>query len=133
MIEQTFTNIKLQVENKEGQITSQLNATKPIINADRVHITNILFNLIDNALKYSKDNIKVILNNEKISVIDHGIGINPNEIENITKKFYRVSSNGWNNSLGVGLSLVVNILSAHNFKLEIESIENEGSTFNIIF
>ena len=92
-----------------------------------------IVNLVENALKYSKDNIKVILNNEKISVIDHGIGINPNEIENITKKFYRVSSNGWNNSLGVGLSLVVNILSAHNFKLEIESIENEGSTFNIIF
>ncbi|MBI3874209.1 MAG: HAMP domain-containing histidine kinase [Arcobacter sp.] len=92
-----------------------------------------IINIIENALKYSQDRIFVKLDNEKISVVDNGIGINQNEIENITKKFYRVSTNGWNNSLGVGLSLVQNILNGHNFKLHIESIENEGSTFEIVF
>lgn len=92
-----------------------------------------IINLIDNALKYSQDRVYITLNNEKISVKDNGIGIPQKEIENITKKFYRVSTNGWNNSLGVGLSLVSNIVAQHNFKLNIESVENEGATFEIIF
>lgn len=92
-----------------------------------------VINLIENALKYSKDKVSVTLDHEKIIVKDYGIGINQKEIENITKKFYRVSANGWNNSLGVGLSLVQNILNAHHFKLEIQSIENEGSAFSIVF
>ncbi len=92
-----------------------------------------IINLIDNALKYSQDRVYITLNNEKISVKDNGIGIPQKEIENITKKFYRVSTNGWNNSLGVGLSFVSNIVAQHNFKLNIESVENEGATFEIIF
>jgi len=56
-----------------------------------------------------------------------------NDISKITDKFYRVSSNSWNNSLGIGLNIVKNILSLHKFKLEIKSIENEGSNFSIIF
>ncbi len=92
-----------------------------------------VINLIENALKYSQDRVYVKLTNEKISVKDNGIGIAPKEIENITKKFYRVSTNGWNNSLGVGLSLVSNIVAQHNFRLNIISTQNEGSTFEILF
>ncbi|MCI0501526.1 MAG: HAMP domain-containing histidine kinase [Epsilonproteobacteria bacterium] len=92
-----------------------------------------VINLIENALKYSQDRVYIKLSDEKISVQDNGIGIAQKEIENITKKFYRVSTNGWNNSLGVGLSLVSNILNLHNFKLNITSVENEGSTFEIVF
>lgn len=102
-------------------------------NVDETLFGVAIINLIDNALKYSQDRVYITLNNEKISVKDNGIGIPQKEIENITKKFYRVSTNGWNNSLGVGLSLVSNIVAQHNFKLNIESIENEGATFEIIF
>jgi signal transduction histidine kinase len=91
-----------------------------------------IINVIENALKYSQDRVYVKLTNEKISVKDNGIGIAPKEIENITKKFYRVSTNGWNNSLGVGLSLVSNIVTLHNFRLNIISTPNEGSTFEIL-
>lgn len=92
-----------------------------------------VINLIENALKYSQDRVYVTLSSEKISVKDNGIGIAQKEIENITKKFYRVSTNGWNNSLGVGLSLVSNIVTQHNFRLNIQSVQNEGSTFEILF
>ncbi len=104
-----------------------------ILDVDETLFGVAIINLIENALKYSQDRVYVTLTNEKISVRDNGIGINKKELENITKKFYRVSTNGWNNSLGVGLSLVSNILNLHNFKLNIISVENEGSTFEIVF
>ncbi len=104
-----------------------------IKNVDETLLGVAIINLIENALKYSQDRVYVKLTHEKISVKDNGIGISNKEIDKITKKFYRVSTNGWNNSLGVGLSLVSNIVSLHNFTLHIESIENEGSTFEILF
>ena len=90
-------------------------------------------NLIENALKYSQDAVVIKLTKEKFSVSDFGIGINDNDIAKITDKFFRVSNNGWNNSMGVGLSLVTNILKSHNFKLDIKSVEHKGSTFTITF
>jgi signal transduction histidine kinase len=92
-----------------------------------------IINLIENALKYSQDKVEITLSEKKISIKDYGIGINEKDIDNITKKFYRVSSNGWNNSLGVGLSLVANIVKLHKFNLDIESVEHEGSVFSIEF
>ena len=56
-----------------------------------------------------------------------------NDINKITNKFYRVSNNGWNNSLGLGLSIVSNIINMHDFVLDIKSKQNEGSVFSIIF
>ena len=61
LIEQTIANINLQVENREGLIQTDLNATNATIDADRVHVTNIIFNLIDNALKYSNEKPVIII------------------------------------------------------------------------
>jgi len=101
------------------------------INADETMIRIAIENLIENALKYSQDDVFVNITNKEISITDNGIGIKEKDIQKITNKFYRVSNNTWNNSLGVGLSLVSNIIKFHKFKLEIKSIENEGSTFTI--
>ena len=103
------------------------------INADETMINVAITNIIENALKYSQDTIKVELTKDILKVTDSGIGIKQSDISKITDKFYRVSSNGWNNSLGVGLSLVKDILEIHKFKLEVKSVENEGSSFSIIF
>ena len=84
-------------------------------------------------LKYSEDEIVIEITQESIKVIDSGIGISKRDLENITNKFYRVHSNSWNNSLGLGLFIVNNIVNLHKFKLVIESEENEGSTFSIVF
>ena len=88
-------------------------------------------NIIENALKYSEETVEVDISENAISIKDSGIGISKTELENITKKFYRVSNNNWNNSLGLGLSIVSNIIKIHTFKLLIKSEETHGSTFII--
>ena len=90
-------------------------------------------NLIENALKYSEDEVDVMLDAHSLQVRDRGIGIAKKDIEKITSKFYRVSQNGWDNSLGIGLSLVSHIVRVHGFKLDIQSQKLEGSTFSIEF
>jgi signal transduction histidine kinase len=101
------------------------------LNIDATMMGIAMTNLIENALKYSEGNILINIDKEGVSVIDKGIGVPSQEIAKITDKFYRVSTNSWNNSLGVGLSLVKNILSMHHFTLEIKSVEGEGSEFRI--
>jgi signal transduction histidine kinase len=102
-----------------------------VIDADKTLIEMLFINLIENALKYSDEDIIVEISADKIAVIDKGMGISQENIENITKKFYRVSENVWNNSLGLGLSIVTYILNLHTSRLEIRSVLNEGSTFEV--
>ncbi len=103
------------------------------IQADKVLLGIAVVNLIENALKYSDESVEVIVKKKSIIIRDKGIGIEEKEIKNITKKFYRISKNHWNNSLGLGLCIVSNIVSLHNFKLEIKSTKNIGSEFIIKF
>ncbi len=103
------------------------------VEADRLLFSVALTNLIENALKYSEERVTVSIEKNSITVKDSGVGIEEKELKNITKKFYRISQNSWNNSLGLGLSIVSNILNLHNFKLEIKSKKNEGSEFSIVF
>lgn len=104
-----------------------------MIKADETLIGIAITNLIENALKYSEDKVIVTIDRSFIEISDNGIGISSDDIKKITDKFYRVSNNGWNNSLGLGLSIVSNIINIHNFKLDITSVENKGSSFKIIF
>jgi signal transduction histidine kinase len=93
-------------------------------------IEMVLINLCENALKYSQDDVRIVIGNDKISVEDKGAGISEEEIENITKKFYRVEENSWDNSLGLGLAIVTYMLKLHNSRLLINSKVGEGSTFS---
>jgi len=104
-----------------------------VLNIDETMMKVAIENLIENALKYSQDEVQVEISTKQISIIDTGIGIKEKDISKITNRFYRASKNGWDNSLGIGLSLVSNILKIHKFKLHIQSIENEGSSFSILF
>jgi len=126
---QIIDDLKISYPQRE----INLKYTNVKIKADETMIRIAIENLIENALKYSQDNVSVDISSEILSVIDTGIGINEKDISKITNKFYRVSNNTWNNSLGVGLSLVSNIAKFHKFELIINSIENEGSTFTIRF
>ena len=101
------------------------------LKVDETLISMAISNLIENALKYSEDEIIVQISENSICIIDKGIGIEANELENINQKFYRISNNGWNNSLGLGLFIVQSVLSLHNFKLEITSEFGKGSRFYI--
>lgn len=100
------------------------------IEADRTLIEVVVKNLIENALKYSKDDVVVNIGEETFSVLDKGVGISEEDIEKVTKKFYRSGTHSWDNSMGLGLSIVKKILELHDSKLEIESTLEEGSTFS---
>ncbi len=99
------------------------------IKADKEMFDNLLTNLIENALKYSEDEVIIKVSDNKIEVIDRGIGINQDDLQNITKRFFRVDSLSWDNSIGVGLYIVKYILKLHNTYLEIDSKPSKGSKF----
>ena len=120
--------IKEVVESfDEKRIKLNLIPTK--INADKNLIQIVIFNLISNAIKYSKDEIAINLNEKYFEVIDKGIGIDKKNLENIKEKFFRIAKNDWDNSLGLGLYIVEKILKIHNTHLEIESEIKKGSKF----
>ncbi len=101
-----------------------------MIRADRGMFDNLLTNLIENALKYSEDEVVVKMTKARVEVIDKGIGIASEDLANITKRFFRVDSLSWDNSIGVGLYIVKYILKIHGSALEIESTPNKGSKFS---
>ncbi len=103
------------------------------VKTDRILLGIAIENLIENALKYSEDTVEVVIGIGFICVKDDGVGIDESELKNITKKFYRISKNSWDNSLGLGLSIVNNIIKLFHFELEIKSKKNEGSEFKILF
>ncbi len=106
-----------------------INVPEVTLKADRTMFDNLMTNLIENALKYSEDEVIISLNENRLEVLDYGIGINQENIENITKRFFRVDALSWDNSIGVGLYIVKYILKLHNSYLEIESEPNKGSKF----
>jgi len=100
------------------------------IKADKVMFENLFINLMENALKYSEEDIHVRLVDGFIKVSDKGIGINEDEIKNLTKRFYRVERLSWDNSIGVGLYIVKYILKLHKINLQIKSEIGVGSEFS---
>lgn len=127
IVENCISDLKDKYKNREIFIKGE----DTFINVDETLISLAISNLIENALKYSKKEVIIELGKDFICIIDKGIGIEEDELEKINKKFYRVSNNGWNNSLGLGLFIVQSILNLHNFKLEIESQIDVGSKFYI--
>ncbi len=109
----------------------KLTCQESIVYADKQMIEIAISNLIDNALKYSDQPIEVVVANGKFCVIDKGVGIKEEDLQKITKKFYRVDSS-WDNSMGLGLFIVSYILKLHESKLEIESEFGKGSRFCFI-
>ena len=101
-----------------------------MVDADRTIMEIVLKNLMENALKYSKDEVVVKIDKGNVSVIDKGTGISSSDISKVTKKFYRSGTHSWDNSMGLGLSIVKRILALHGTELEIESEEDKGSTFS---
>jgi len=130
IILETVENIKLNYPKREVIIEGDKNIQ---INADPSLFSVVIANLIENAFKYSEDEVIVKFDEKSLDVIDTGIGISKKDLENITSKFFRVHENNWNNSLGLGLYIVNNIVNLHKFSLEIKSEENEGSTFSLKF
>ena len=141
MVENVINNFELRVRNKSGSLEVSLNAENGVIKGDEVHITNVIFNLLDNAVKYSKDipEIKVSTENQNgelvVSVEDKGIGIPREHHAQIFDRFYRVPTGNVHNvkGFGLGLSYVKKIVDLHNAKIKVESVVNKGTKFIILF
>jgi signal transduction histidine kinase len=129
-LQEVATDVKNMMEDKYAGRTITVTGPGRGVRADRTMIEMILINLCENALKYSQDDVRIIIDNDKVSVEDKGVGISDEELENITKKFYRVEENSWDNSLGLGLAIVTYMLKLHNSRLLITSKPGEGSTFS---
>ncbi len=129
LCEELAQDIKQSYKGREIHIEGE----GVFIEADPVLFGVALTNLMENALKYSENDVEVVVRKDYVKVVDHGIGMEKKELEKITDKFYRVSTNRWNNSLGLGLNIVDNIVRLHGFTLQIMSQKNIGSTFKITF
>jgi len=123
--------VKRSLEEKYKNRVIKVSGSSCMVHADRTLMDVVLKNLIENALKYSKDDVEVHLSPECcVRVHDHGVGISQKDIEKVTKKFYRSGTHNWDNSMGLGLSIVKTILGLHGSTLEIESELHKGSTFS---
>lgn len=122
--------VTASLEEKYPQREIVLQGNSYMLEADRTLLEIVLKNLIENALKYSKNEVVVKIDEDHISVIDKGAGISSSDISKVTKKFYRSGTHSWDNSMGLGLSIVKSILALHGTELEIESEEEKGSTFS---
>ncbi len=139
IIEKALVNINLMVEKKGGSISSQLFAASSILEADKVHLTNIIYNLLDNANKYSPDAPEINIRTDNISsgiilkISDKGIGMSKEATEKIFDKFYRVSTGNVHDvkGFGLGLSYVKNIVEMHKGSINVKSEIGKGSTFKI--
>ena len=141
LITGVINTFALKVERYNGKIESDLKATDPIIFADEMHITNVIFNLMDNAVKYKRPDVDLQLMvktwNEPgkvmISVQDNGIGIKKENLKKIFDKFYRVHTGNLHDvkGFGLGLAYVRKIIQDHKGTIRAESELNVGTKFII--
>jgi two-component system phosphate regulon sensor histidine kinase PhoR len=139
-LQNVLNNFELRVKNKNGILRAQLEAENAMIKGDEVHITNVIFNLLDNAMKYSNEQPDITVSTEDrndmivVSVRDKGIGIPKEHHTQIFDRFYRVPTGNVHNvkGFGLGLSYVKKIVDLHNGKIKVDSAVNKGTKFSIL-
>ena len=133
---------KLKVEKYGGCINASLDADDPIVNVDEMHFTNVIFNLLDNAVKYRREDTPLELNVKtrnlpngriEISIQDNGIGMKKDDLKKIFEKFYRVSTGNRHDvkGFGLGLAYVHKMITELKGDIRVESELNKGSKFII--
>lgn len=130
---------QIKFEEQAGKIIVQLSEAPIYIQADKLHLTNVISNILDNALKYCKEKAAVEIELEKkkdkvlLSIKDNGIGIAKEDLKKIFNKFYRISTGNIHNVKGFGLGLfyVKNICDAHGWNINIDSKTGAGTKVSI--
>jgi two-component system phosphate regulon sensor histidine kinase PhoR len=132
--------ISIQIENREGSLQSNLRAEQHVILGDKTHLTNAICNLIDNAIKYSKEKpiIKIETSNSGNQLVfkisDTGVGIDKEYQKKVFDKFFRVPTGNLHDvkGFGLGLAYVKKIIELHGGSIQLTSEKDKGSTFNVV-
>lgn len=133
---------KLKVEKYGGKISTNLSAKGAVIQADEMHFTNVIFNLLDNAVKYRRRDTPMLLNIStcnptskklRITISDTGIGIKKENLSKLFDKFYRVNTGNVHNvkGFGLGLAYVKKMVTEFKGEITVESEFGKGTTFHI--
>ncbi len=136
-VARTFT---LNIQDAGGQLLLEMNASQHMVMVDKLHLTNVVYNLMDNAVKYCKNKPRIEIrtsNDDKhiiLEIIDNGIGIEKKYLKKIFDKFFRVPTGNVHNvrGFGIGLNYVKNIIQSHKCLITVESKPGIGTTFSII-
>lgn len=142
LVEGVVQNFKIKVEKIDGTLELDLKATSPVVYVDELHFTNVIYNLLDNAVKYSREDekplLRVVTSNPsesvlEIKIIDNGIGIKKEHLKRIFEKFYRVPTGNVHNvkGFGLGLAYVYNVIRGFKGKIRAESEYGKGTAFII--
>jgi two-component system phosphate regulon sensor histidine kinase PhoR len=139
LIREAVNRKQLEVQSKNGNIEMELNATDTTVHGDVTHLSNVLINLLDNAIKYTLENPEIRINtvNQKNSILirvtDNGIGISKSKQKKIFEKLYRIHSGDVHDfkGFGLGLNYVKAIVEMHNGSIFVDSEPKKGSTFTV--
>jgi len=138
-IEDAVINAELKIQAKGGTIQTLLLSQNPIIEADQIHISSIINNLLDNAEKYTPERPEIVITTRDVKggiefdVSDNGIGMTKDALKLIFEKFYRVHTGNVHDvkGFGLGLSYVKAMVDAHHGKIFVKSEPGKGSIFTI--
>ena len=141
VIKKTIQGFSLILDANDAIIEEDLNASKPYIHGDEVHLTNIMYNLIDNAIKYCEKKPHILISTSDkgsgfyLRVRDNGIGMSREEQRHVFEKFYRVPTGDQHDvkGFGIGLNYVRKMIKQHGGKIQLKSEPKSGSTFRIYF
>ncbi|MCU0387652.1 MAG: HAMP domain-containing histidine kinase [Chitinophagaceae bacterium] len=139
IIENALGNFELVLKEKQGMVNLRLNAKNDRILADEQHFTNMVSNLIDNAIKYSKEVPEITITTHNIprgiciKVEDRGIGMTRESVKRIFEKFFRAHTGNIHNvkGFGLGMSYVKTIIDAHKGKIKVDSTLGKGTSFTV--
>jgi two-component system phosphate regulon sensor histidine kinase PhoR len=141
IIQEVVDNFSLQLEDKKGKVELTLNASNDLVQTDEVHFLNLVNNLVDNAVKYAKENVPAFIklttsssnSNFIMRIEDNGIGMNRDTLKKIFERFYRAHTGNVHNvkGFGLGLSYVKTLVEAHGGEIKAESTVGKGSIFTI--
>src|SRR5690606_26279238 len=140
IVEDVVDSMYLRIDKVNGKLTKELYAEKDLVIGDELHLSNVMFNLVDNAIKYSLEppdiTVKTYNSNNKIiiSVSDKGMGMTKDQQEKIFDQFYRIPTGNVHNvkGFGLGLSYVSDIIKRFDGKITVKSEKDKGTTFEVI-
>jgi len=139
LVQKALDNHHLQLEDKQAVVQMNLNAKNDMIEADEMHFTNLLSNLIDNAIKYSKETLELRITthstsrNMVIRIEDNGIGMSRESVKRVFEKFFRAHTGNVHNvkGFGLGMSYVRTIIDAHKGHIKVDSVLGKGTGFTV--